>query len=485
MGNAIPALSEEAIALSAVHKFGADWLYAPDLDRWHAWDGNLWRSDEKKAIFTLAREQCREFSALAAKDKATESIARALASAHTRAAVVSLMANDPRLVVLAAELDANPWLLGTPGGVVDLRTGELLSANRQHRITLSTAVSPAPAGTSCPLWRGFLETTFPLVPGKPEPDEEVIGYVQRLSGYSLTGLTREEKFAYLYGSGRNGKGTVVETFANIMGDYATMLPSEALMERPVEPHRAELAMLRGKRLVVSNEIPSGKRWNQARLMELTGGGELTANEMRRNPTKFRFQGKLWIAGNEKPKFPSVNIAVRARLMLLAFHMHFLNSDQNPELRNDPRVAVCKEGLKAELQAEGPAILRWMIDGCLAWQEKGLQIPKTVIRDGGDYLGEQDEFGQWLLDACMVDLASSAGGAMRELFFSWNLWRLERNEKPTTYPEFRERVKERFNVTHANFGAKAIGLFLTDIERARVLRAKEERRYNTDSEGRSA
>jgi putative DNA primase/helicase len=478
----IPAFSEEAIALDTVRRCGPDWLYVPDVRQWLHWTGPLWSLDEKQEISSLARESCREFAARAAKDKKTEDLARSLASARTRTAIVSLMSNDPRIVVTSKELDADSLLLGTPAGYVNLETGDLLPADRKHRITMSTAVAPAPRGTPCPLWQGFLESTFPLVPGEPEPDFELIAFKQRLGGYSLTAETKEERFAFLHGAGRNGKGVFTETLLGIMGDYGTVLPAEALMERAVEPHRAELAVLRGKRLVLANEIPSGRRWNQSRLMELTGGGEITANLMRGNPFKFRFAGKLWIVGNNKPIFPAVNVAVADRLMLIRYRMRFLCSDEHSEFREDPAVGRRNNDLKTQLRAEWPAILRWFVDGCLQWQQVGLRIPRQVLEDGDDYLTDQDDLAEWIGNCCLTDLTTLGGAPMMELFASWNLWRAERHQAPTTYPQFRERLKERFLVSRANFGMKATGLFLTDIERARVLRTKEEQRARSNSDG---
>jgi putative DNA primase/helicase len=473
----VPAFSEEAIALCAVQKHGADWLHAPDMGRWLHWTGCRFEFDEKRGIYTLARQVGREFAALAAKDKKTEALARGLATAHTRASVVSLMSEDPRLVVTSGDLDGDPMMMGTPNGVIDLRTGDLLAADRKYRITMSTAVAPAPRGTSHPLWTQFLETTFPKVPGEPEPDHELIEHVQRLAGYTLTAQTSEERFAHLLGIGRNGKGTLVETMLGIWADYAQVLPPEVLMERAVEPHRAELAVLRGKRLVVANEIPPGKRWNQARLMDMTGGGAITAtaNFMRGNPFTFKFLGKLWIVGNHKPAFPSANVAVRERLLLIRFLMKFLHEDEHADLRNDPAVGVRDNELKVRLRAEWPAILRWAIEGCLRWQVDGLRVPKTVLEDSREYLTDQDVLGQWVEECCTVDLTKlKSGEPLAQLFGSWNIWRQERQEKATSYSEFRDAVKERFTVSKAHFGLQAVGLSLTDFARAAVLRAKQEK-----------
>jgi putative DNA primase/helicase len=361
----VPAFSEEALAIDAVNRYGADWKYVGDTNEWLQFQDGIWRLDARRGVFTLAREICRAHTARLT-DEQDQGLARSIASAHTRASVVSLMANDPRIVLTHAELDNEPLLLGIPGGFVDLQTGRSHAPDRSHLITHSTNV--APTTMPCPIWENYLHTTLPICPGNSRPDEEVIEFLQRFMGYSLSGLTNEERFVFLQGTGRNGKDVWLETFLGILGNYGTILPNEALMERPNEPHRTELAELRGKRLVISSEVQKGKHWNQGRLKDLSAGGNITANRMRQDPITFKFEGKLWITGNNKPIFNPVLQAIVERLVLIKLPMTFVrqNEHTDAEFKQDPTLAIRNDGLKAALKQEWPGILAWTIEGTQKW-----------------------------------------------------------------------------------------------------------------------
>jgi putative DNA primase/helicase len=475
----VPSYSEDAIALAFIEEHGADWLFTPAPSRWHRWSDDGWKRDDKREIFSVTRAICRKFAAAAAGNGGKQgdvTLARGLASARMRAAIVNLASDDQRIVRTLDQFDMEPYLLGTPGGhAVDLRSGDLLPPDRTRLITMRTAVMPAPKGTERPLWTKFLDTTFPLEPGNPHspPNQELIDYLRRWFGYSLTGDTSEERFAFLLGQGRNGKNTLIDTLSGIMGDYAAVLPAEALMERSHEQHRAELADLCGKRLVISSEIPKGKRWNQSRLMSLSAGDMQTANFMRENPFTFKFTGKLWIAGNHAPAFPSSNTAAKERLALIKFRMKFYHLAEHPELKDnpDPMVAERTDDLKVLMREEWPAILRWGIDGASIWQREGLNPPGQVLADSNDYSQDHDECAEWMAFCCIP----SEGSPLAELFASWNLWRIDRAQRPTSSPEFRDMLKDKdLQIERKNYGMKVIGFALNDVARAKVIRAKQER-----------
>jgi len=240
----IHEFSEEKLALDFVNRHQHEVRFIGDLNEWFIYDGTCWRRDRRRQIFDWSREVCRVGGAAALGNKRTEQFARALTSAKARYAVTSLASDDQRISMLSSEFDADPLLLGTPGGVVDLRTGILRESLPEDFITKKTAVSPAPAGTFAKEWQRFLEKTFPPRDNSG-PDHELIAFLQRWAGYCLTGLTTEQKFVDEYGTGRNGKNAMTDQWFGILNDYAVRLPSEVLMQRPVEPHRAELMPLRG------------------------------------------------------------------------------------------------------------------------------------------------------------------------------------------------------------------------------------------------
>jgi len=474
----LPIYSEDYIALAFVKGRGADWMHMPSPSRWYYYGVDGWQIDNRREILSAARAICREFAASALKEDAKKNadIAKALTSARTRAAIVNMAADDQRIVRTLDQFDDDPYLLGVPGGrAVDLRTGGLLEPDRKRLITMRAAVSPAPEGVDCPLWKEFLATTFPLDPGEPKsgPNQELIDYIQRWFGYSLTGLTSEERFAFLLGMGRNGKNTLLDTLFGIMGDYAGVLPMEALMERNHDPHRAELAVLVGKRLVISSEIPKGKRWNQARLMSLAAGDIQNANFMRENPFDFKFTGKLWIAGNHAPAFPSVNAAAKERLQLIRFKMKFYHLAEHPELTEnpDPTVAERTDDMKKLLRAEWPAILRWGVDGALAWQRDGLNAPRQVFDDSSDYASDSDELAEYLAEYGV----KSDGEKLSAMFTGFNLWRKDRAQEHVTLPAFRAMLVEKeIALERKNYGIRVLGWALNDFARMKIERAKQAR-----------
>jgi putative DNA primase/helicase len=301
--------------------------------------------------------------------------------------------------------------LATPGGVVDLRTGDLRTARPSDLVTQCTAVAPAPEGTTPTLW---LATLHYLMGGDTDPQRaaSLVGYLRRVCGYMLTGSVQEQVLVFGYGEGRNGKTLAVQTVARLLGDYATTFPTSMLMATQHEQHPTEVARLMGKRLAIGSETESGRKFAESKLKQLTGGDRLVARFMHRDFFEFEPTFKLFIVGNHKPDLQHVDVAMRRRLHLLPFEVTV------PEDKVDP-------DLPAKLQAEGPAILRWMIDGCLEWQEgrdgraSGLRPPQAVLDAVEDYFQEQDTVGAWLQDCCALDPQAKTPSA--GAWASWQTW----------------------------------------------------------------
>ncbi|MGA8641327.1 phage/plasmid primase, P4 family [Candidatus Binatus sp.] len=343
-------------------------------------------------------------------------------------------------------------------------------------ISKRCAVDSAPPGTPAPEWQRFLETTFPLR-DHSGPDFELIAFLQRWCGYLCTGLTTEQKFLFLHSTGRSGKNLFADQPFGILRDYAVRLPSEVLMQRPVEPHRAELMPLRGARLIVANEIRKGACWNQSRLMEIVGGDMLTANPMRGNPVTFPVVGKLMVLGNHRPTFESHNAAAIQRLLLVEFRMQFIDPDGAPASPDLPpeRIARRDNGLAAKLRAEWPAIFRWMIDGCREWQRIGLKPPPQVIADSSESISNDDIFAQWRAECCEdVDPHGAKGRDLISLLIkSFNEWCGTRRERPASYNAFSTMLGDHdVGKFKTNAGMVPIGFQLTGAERARLTRSEE-------------
>jgi putative DNA primase/helicase len=367
--------------------------YVAVQGRWYFWDSIHWAADERLAHMTWARDflqdRAREVvewadaKAGTLPEKEADDLkawakreGRGLRSANTVAAVASL-ARNLASVTPATAFDADLLLLGTPGGTVDLTTGELRPARREDMISKLTTVTPLPAGTDASTWLKFLNDIF-------EGDDELISFLQRAAGYALTGLTSEHKLLFLYGTGRNGKSTFFETLQWIWGDYARRAAATTFLTSAGERHPTDIAGLAGARLVVGSELPKGKSWDEAVLKDLTGGDTMTARFMRGDFFDFVPQMTLMIAGNNMPSLRGVDEALRARMVLVPFAVTI-----PPEKRDT--------ALREKLRREGPAILRWAIEGALAWKKRGLDVPQRVAAASTEYLDGEDVLGQFLAD----------------------------------------------------------------------------------------
>jgi putative DNA primase/helicase len=242
----------------------------------------------------------------------------------TVAAVELLARSNPATAASADAFDADVMLLGTPGGTVDLRTGELREARREDLITKQTAVAPAPEGTRPERWLSFLIEVF-------DGDLEVVEFMQRAAGYALTGRTTEHKLLFLYGTGRNGKSTFLDTLLWILNDYARRAAADIFLNSVGEKHATGLAGLQGARLVVGSELPAGKTWDEAVIKDLTGGDVVSARFMRGDFFDFKPQLTLMIAGNNQPSFRGVDEALRARVVLVPFTVTIPPEKRDPDL----------------------------------------------------------------------------------------------------------------------------------------------------------
>jgi putative DNA primase/helicase len=393
-----PHLSEEELALEFAAQYAECLRHVALWGKWLMWTGSVWMFDETRKAFSLARQICRE-AALTANKAATQ---RAIASAKTRAAVVSLAGDDRRLAATHEQWDQEPMLLNTPDGIVDLRTGTLLPATPDEYMTKMTAVAP---GGACPLWRKFLKT----VTGN---DADLEKYLQVAAGYSLTGLTSEEVLLFLFGHGQNGKSVFIRTISGVLGTYHTTAPIETFLDSPTDRHPTELAGLRGARIVTAAETEQGRRWSETKIKTLTGGDRVAARFMRQDFFEFVPQFTLWIHGNHKPGLRTVDKAIARRLKLLPFTVTI------PDNKRD-------NGLGEKLKDEWSGILAWMIEGCLVWQREGLVAPKVVLDATEEYLNSENTIEAWIEACCARDPQAWTGTT--SLFSSWKNWAEENGE----------------------------------------------------------
>lgn len=408
-----PEFSDDALAREFTGRYGEDLRYVSLWGDWLLWDGGKWAPEKTLATFDLARAVCVEAAQRCAKKRE----ATGIASASTVSAVERLARSDRKHAAKIDQWDCDDWLINTPNGTVDLRTGEMRNHRRDDYLTKSTAVAP---GGEAPIWRAFIER---ITGG----NVDLQLFLQRMVGYGLTGSTKEHAFFFLHGCGANGKSTFLETLAELLRDYHTVAPTEMFMSSRTERHPTDLASLRGARMVTASEVSDGRAWDVAKVKALTGGDRIKARFMRQDFFEFTPRFKLIVAGNHRPSLRSIDEAIRRRLHLVPFTVTIPEDERDQELRD-------------KLRAEFPGILAWAIEGAMIWQGEGLAAPESVLAATDDYLASEDSVARWLEDEC--DQHPSYLSPVAALFASWRTWCEQAGEYVGTGKRLSQALFER-------------------------------------------
>jgi P4 family phage/plasmid primase-like protien len=435
--------SEDHLTHIFTKRYGLDWRYVSGWSSWRRWDGAVWQKDTTLTVFDLARKVCREISILA--PGLSPSQKRTISSARTIAAIERVARTAREHAADVDQWDADPWVLSTPNGLINLRTGSLRAAKREDYTTKQTSVSPLNLGDStahCPTWCAALQMWC-------GNDIDLEMYLQRFAGYCLTGITSEHALAFFYGTGRNGKSVFLDAIREIMGDYATVASMEMFQASQNERHSTEIADLMGARLVTAQETQEGRRWDEAKIKEMTSASTLKARFMRQDYFEFKPQFKLLFAGNHKPGLRSVDEAIKARVHIVPFTITI------PEAERD-------KNFPAKLRAEYPGILQWMIDGCRAWQSAGLNTPAAVRNATESYLESEDSFAEWLEQCCQT--GKNAKERSSELYKNYSHWADRVGEYKPPAKRFNQLLDARGYLSKKIMGYKVFyGIGLKQIE----------------------
>lgn len=399
-------VSEDLIALAFTREYGAQMRFDHDVGKWYQWQLTHWAPQSIPAAFHFAREIGRRLGA-GKKSTCKASVAGG-AERFARA--------DPVHAVTAAIWDNDPWLLGTPKGTIDLRTGKMHAPRREEYITKLTGCPPE--SKPAELWLKFLNDAT-------NGDAAMQVYLQRIAGYCLTGLTTEHALFFIYGPGGNGKSVFLNILVHILGDYAMTAPMDTFTSAKFSAHPTELAMLKGARLVTASETEEGRAWAEARIKALTGGDPITARFMRQDHFTYQPHFKLLFAGNHQPSLSSVDAAMQRRFNM----MPFVHKPPRPD-----------HMLEERLKEEAPRILGWALQGCLDWQKHGLGRPESVSVATEEYFSNQDILGQWIEDCC--ELGPNLWDQPVTLFRSWTAYAKRIGEVPGTEKSFGSALEKR-------------------------------------------
>lgn len=381
--------TEHGLARQLAAEHAGGWRYVPGVG-WLAWTGTHWERDETNRLLELCRRLCE-----AAASRQPDPERRRLLTDRTIRAVERLARSDPRLATRAAEWNSDGMLLNTPAGVIDLRTGEVFPNDPRLQMTRITGAAP---GNGCDRWRAFIQR---ITGG----DADMMGYLQRIAGYCLTGRTDEQAFFLLHGSGANGKTVFLEVLAAILGSYAQTAPLDTFMAARADRQQNDLAGLDGARMVIATETEVGRPWAEARIKAVTGGDRIAVRRLYGEFFETVPAYKLLIAGNHRPRLTGGGTSMARRLHLAPFDTVI------PEGERDGR-------LRDKLLDERSGILSWMIEGCRTWQDQGLAPPRKVREAVASYFDAEDFVADWIAEDCEVGPGHKARVA--DLYASWRL-----------------------------------------------------------------
>ena len=426
----IAAIAEEGRATWAAQRYLAAYgdrlRYVHSNRRWFWWTDGFWKPERVQEAARLGQElvmrlydDARGITGNDVKRKAALSRAMRLDNSRDIRAMVELAAQwepiraEPRL------FDSDPWLATVANGTLDLRLerspdGGASARLRPHsqadmltrRLGKRGPLTYAPDAT-CPNWEAFLRRVFVRADGSP--DDELIGYLRRWCGYTLTGMVSEQMLLVLHGEGANGKRTFVQAIEEVLGAYGETIPIETLLAQRFEGNAgpAELAKLDGARFVQCGENNAGRSLNEARIKILTGNDPVDARHLRGDPFSFDPQFKLLLHTNHRPKIRGRDKGIWRRVKLIPFNTTI------PEGERDPQF------FEHQLAGELEGILAWMVRGCLDWQARGLGEPLSVTRATEEYRAAEDVVRQFAAEVLTKD--ANAIERQKTLHDSYRHW----------------------------------------------------------------
>ena len=377
-------LTDTGLSELAARLCGDKVRYWPEATKWLQWDGRRYVTDMPGGMYPVVKGVHQELLNIAVKVEDTDKRSGILKELikiegyYKQQTIIKAMEVIPSLIVTTSELDQDPMLLTCLNGTLDLITGTLRPHDPADRITRIVSVEYDHTA-ECPLFEAFLNRIF----GR---NQNMTNYIQRFFGYCLTGRTDEQTMCFFYGTGANGKTTLLKLFLLLMADFAASAQADLLMLRNDNGASNDLARLRGTRLVAVNEVNEGAKLDEAKLKTLTGGDTVTARFLFQEYFEYVPQFKLVLIGNHKPTIKGRDFGIWRRIHLIPFAVTIPPEERDPMLLE-------------KLKGEVPGILAWAVRGCIEWQQGGLKAPEEVLAAVKEYRDSEDHFGSWLNDCC--------------------------------------------------------------------------------------
>lgn len=429
---------------------GKDIKFNVNSGKWYVWNGVNWELDNSFKVENLYRTVLRRFqNAIPNINISDDEIATKKQQEKAKSFVLRNETDGKIKSVLNQaktfkginfmESDKDDYLFNTPNGTINLRDLSQKKHDRKDLITQCSNYSFNRENDKCPNWIAFLNRIFC-------GDQELINYVQKAVGYSLTGDMSEQCLFMLWGGGANGKSTFVKALEDIMGTYAATIKGETLMEKNGQDGaRGDLARLTNKRVVIASELQEGQVFNEPLLKVLSAGETLPVRFMYQEEFMLKPKFKLWIMTNKKPKVKGNDHGIWRRWRMIPFKYKFTEKEKDPNFY--------EEKLKPELEG----ILLWAITGYQMWKEQGFEAPKEVMEAVEDYKMDMDQVARFIEDCCFIrDDAECTGSAMYDEYLNWCINEGE-NYKMTNHKLARDLKEKGFINKRDMNGKKWIGI----------------------------
>jgi len=418
-------LTDTGNARRFVRIHGENVRYCVQWKAWLIWDGTRWRRDDDLTVERLAESVAmdldRESSETIDKDR-RNALRRAAMAAESNKKKKDLLEIARSLLAIRQEdLNKNPWLLTTRNVTLDLKNVTAFEPRREDLITKRADVLYIP-GAGCPHWLNFLDM---IMAG----NINLIKFLQRATGYSMTGICDERCILILDGTGRNGKTTYEETIAAILDEYALRTPTSTLMAKRHDGIPNDVAALKGARFVHASETKEGRGLSEELIKDLTGTDTISARFMRGEWFTFKPEFKLWLSTNHKPVIKGTDDAIWDRIRLIPFTVRI----------PDDKLLPASE-VKQMFAEERSGIFNWMLEGLAMWRAEKLGIPDEVREATGEYREEMDVINDFICDRCIVDLNKEV--TVADLYDAYLKWSEGNREQPLAKKTFGSRIFER-------------------------------------------
>lgn len=417
---------------------------------WMLWDGKRWKYDNKLQIERIANKVLRELEK--SDDEMERSWARKCGKRNIRMnSIKDLM---PLVPAEREEFDRHKFLFNCSNGILNLRTGELQQHDRELRLSKLANVE-FDEKAQCPTWLSFLQQIF-------KGDNELIDYMQRLIGYSMTGDISEQGMYFLVGGGSNGKSTFINIIKAMMGDYGLQTKSDTFIKKKNDGANNDIARLVGSRFVSAVESEEGEKLQESLVKTITGGEPILARFLRQEFFEFIPEFKVFFTTNHKPIIGGVDEGIWRRVKIIPFTLNLKPHERDKKLEE-------------KLSLEMSGILNWALEGCLKWQESGLKEPKVVVDATGNYKEEMDILAPFLAEICYTDEPKNEAIRIeaQELYKVYDNWCFKSGERQIGNRSFYRMLETKGFGKTKGTGNKTFLTGITLVERKPVTKGVTE------------